>query len=390
MKNISRQMYLLFHGRFPSEKAAALFVAKNAEAFTTQGFVVTLVVPRVRKKRMALTQAAESFSLPKGVTVVRLPVVDLFRLPFLSPIAFFCSYLTFSFSLLGYFFLKAKKDAVWYGNEHLPLFVLSFFGARVFYEMHDFPEKSIFFYRLFFKRVWGAVITNSWKAQKATTVLGLDSKRILVEQNAVDLEDFSFSMSQVEAREKLKIPKEGIIVLYTGHLYGWKGVDTLAQAARKLPEAQFIFVGGRAWDDVPNFQARYRDVSNIVVTGHRPYQEIPLWQKAADILALPNSGKEDISRFYTSPMKLFGYMASGRPVIASDLPSIREVASNRAVYFVPSDDPDALKEGIEKILIDTLLQKNLAREALKEVQEHTWSKRAVRISSFIERCLMVR
>jgi glycosyltransferase involved in cell wall biosynthesis len=192
-----------------------------------------------------------------------------------------------------------------------------------------------------------------------------------------------------EAREQLGLEITASIVLYTGHLYGWKGVDTLALSAKKVPEAQFIFVGGREWDDMPAFREQYEDISNIRVTGHRPYQELALWQKAADVLVLPNSGKEDISRFYTSPMKLFGYMASGRPVIASDLPSVREVVTDRAVLFIPPDDPEALSAAIKKILSDGLLQERLATEALREVQNHTWKKRARRISSFIESRLMV-
>lgn len=383
-------MYLIFNGRFPSEKAAALFAAKNAEAFLASGIRPTLLLPRVRKSRMALVGESESFLLPKGVPAVYLPVIDLFRLPFLGYFSFPILYVTFSFSLLWYLFFRAEKEAIWYSNESLPIFALSIFGAKTFYEMHDFPEKSIRFYRSFLKRVKGAVITNTWKAKKAESLLGLSFSRILVEQNAVDLNDFDISENKKEAREKLGLENEGQIVLYTGHLYGWKGVDTLALAAKKLPHVKFVFVGGRIWDDVPEFLSRYEGVRNIKVTGHRPYKELALWQKAADVLVLPNSGKEDISRFYTSPMKLFSYMASGRPIIASDLPSIREVVSKEAVLFVPADDSSALAKEIGVLLEDPLLQKKLSEKALEEVKIHTWLARASRISSFIEGRLMIR
>lgn len=331
----------------------------------------------------------ESFKIPDHVPVVFLPVIDLFRIPFFGPISFLLSYITFSISLLWYFLYRAEEKALWYSNESLPLFVLSFFGATSFYEMHDFPEKSIGLYRFFLKRMKGLIITNTWKRDKAKTILNVSEESILVEQNAVSLEDFAITVGKEEAREQLGLEITASIVLYTGHLYGWKGVDTLALSAKKVPEAQFIFVGGREWDDMPAFREQYEDISNIRVTGHRPYQELALWQKAADVLVLPNSGKEDISRFYTSPMKLFGYMASGRPVIASDLPSVREVVTDRAVLFIPPDDPEALSAAIKKILSDGLLQERLATEALREVQNHTWKKRARRISSFIESRLMV-
>jgi glycosyltransferase involved in cell wall biosynthesis len=271
----------------------------------------------------------------------------------------------------------------------VPLFLLSFFGATSFYEMHDFPERSVKLYRFFLKKMRGLVITNTWKRDRAKTVLGIPEEAMLVEQNAVSLQDFNVPIGKEEARKKLGLETTIPIVLYTGHLYGWKGVDTLALSAKQVPEAQFIFVGGREWDDLPAFCQKYKDTLNIRVTGHRPYQELALWQKAADILVLPNSGKEDISRFYTSPMKLFGYMASGRPIIASDLPSVREVVSDQAALFVPPDDPDALHGAIKKVLADIALQEKLARGALVEVQNHTWTARASRISSFIERRLVV-
>lgn len=383
-----RKMYIIFHGRFPSEKAAALFAAKNAESFLASGIKTTLLLPRVRKSRRALAGERETFLPPKGVPIVYLPAIDLFRLPFLGSVSFPVLYITFTLSLLWYLFFQAEKGAVWYSNESLPLFALSFFGTMTFYEMHDFPEKSVWFYRFFLKRTRGAVITNTWKAKKAES-LGLPSSRILVEQNSVDLDEFNISEDKYEARKKLNLEIKEPIILYTGHLYGWKGVDTLALAAKKLPHIKFVFVGGRAWDDVPNFLSRHKDAGNIKVTGHRPYKELALWQKAAEILVLPNSGKEDISRFYTSPMKLFSYMASGRPVIASDLPSIREAASGEAVFFVPPDDPGALAEGINTLLKDPLLQKKLSDRAMEEVKMHTWHKRAGRIISFIESRLVL-
>lgn len=385
----SRTIYIIFHGRFPSEKAAALFAAKNASAFLEEGFKSVLIIPRVRKSRKALMTESGSFSISPHVPIIVLPVLDFFRIPFFGPVAFLLSYITFSLSLLWYFLFRAEEGSIWYSNESLPLFILSFFGAVSFYEMHDFPERSVRTYRFFLKRMRGLIITNTWKSNKAQATLKIPARRILVEQNAVSLEDFNIPVEKEEARKKLNLEISAPIVLYTGHLYGWKGVDTLALSAQQVPEAEFIFVGGREWDDMPLFREKHKNTPNIRITGHRPYQELALWQKAADVLVLPNSGREDISRFYTSPMKLFGYMASGRPIIASDLPSVREVVSDQAVLFIPPDDAAALSRAIKEVLADTQLQRRLATKALAEVQSHTWTARASRISSFIERRLMV-
>jgi glycosyltransferase involved in cell wall biosynthesis len=110
---------------------------------------------------------------------------------------------------------------------------------------------------------------------------------------------------------------------------------------------------------------------------------MPIFQKSADILVIPNSGKEDISRLYTSPMKLFEYMASGVPVVASDLPSIREILSeNNSVLFIP-DDANSLADAIKKILGNPALADKISKQALSDVQKYTWNNRAKEIISFI-------
>ena len=68
--------------------------------------------------------------------------------------------------------------------------------------------------------------------------------------------------------------------MYTGHLYGWKGVDTLAQAVTKLPrECLVVFVGGTE-KDIESFKGKYGNDSRVLIAGHKKHSEIPLWQKA--------------------------------------------------------------------------------------------------------------
>ena len=114
-----------------------------------------------------------------------------------------------------------------------------------------------------------------------------------------------------------------------------------------------VFVGGTL-NDIKNFKKKYIESKNILFTGYKEHKEIPIWQKSADVLVLPNTAKEKISKYYTSPMKLFEYMASKRAIIASDIPSIRELVNDDMVYFVEPDNPLKLSNGIKdlvKILI---------------------------------------
>jgi len=171
--------------------------------------------------------------------------------------------------------------------------------------------------------------------------------------------------------------------LYTGHLYSWKGADTLAEAARLLPkDIKIYFVGGTE-NDILSFKKKYEGVENIRILGKKPHHEMPLYMRAADVLMIPNSAKEDISRLYTSPMKLFEYMASGTPIISSDLPSLREVLNESNAFFFVADDPENLAERIISVIEHYSNAQEKSSKALVEVYRYSWKKRAADILAFL-------
>jgi glycosyltransferase involved in cell wall biosynthesis len=109
---------------------------------------------------------------------------------------------------------------------------------------------------------------------------------------------------------------------------------------------------------------------------------VALYQKAGDILLMPFPDIEHYA-FYMSPLKMFEYMASRRPIVASDLPSIREILNeNNAVLVKPGDCRD-LAVNLRKVIIDKALGDNLAQQAFKDAQEYSWEKRAAKILDFI-------
>jgi glycosyltransferase involved in cell wall biosynthesis len=371
-------MYLIFGGRFPSEKAASLFVAKNAEAFSSHGINIELVIP----KRLSTTDTDPYlfYNLENKFTVKYLPVVDLFMLPFVRKIASYIVNITFSAALLFYF-TNTENNSIIYSNEPLPLLAASLVKRNVFYEMHDFPEKNFWLYTLLFKRVKGVVIHNKWKRDQVIDRWPSCKDKILVEQNAVEVNDYAIPVTKLEARKKLSLPEAAKIIIYTGHLYGWKGVDTLAEAVKSLPSFRVYFVGGTE-KDTEFFKAKYAKYENVKVMGYRRHSEIPTWQKAADILVLPNSSKENISKYYTSPMKLYEYLASGRPIIASRLPSIEEIVSEETVAFFKADDSKDLSDKIEEVYSQVSFHD--PEQQLRLARQHSWLSRSKRILSFME------
>lgn len=377
-----KKLFLIFHGRFPSEKAAALFAAKSAASFAKQGLDVTLLVPR--RKNVDMSDPFAFYAVERNFKVTYLNTIDLFSIPHFHFLAFWVSFGTFSFAAYRHILKTSGGDDIIYSNESLPLLLISHSRKNCLYEMHDFPESKLGLFKRLLSRVRWILIHNKWKYEEAVKRFPtISPAKYMYEPNAVDIKAFDMKMIKEEARNKLGLPLHKKIAVYTGHLYGWKGVDTLAHAASLLPE-QFlvVFVGGTV-EDVKKFKEKYGSVSRVLITGFKPHEEIPLWQKAADMLVLPNTAKEKISAYYTSPMKLYEYMASCRPIIASDIPSIREIVDESSAVLVKPDDAKALAHALENTVRAEHIGEDLAKEAYKKVLDHTWDKRARRIMDFM-------
>jgi glycosyltransferase involved in cell wall biosynthesis len=115
----------------------------------------------------------------------------------------------------------------------------------------------------------------------------------------------------------------------------------------------------------------------VTFVGFRSHSDALLFQRAADVLVLPHSMKYVHSAYYTSPLKLFEYMAAGVPIVASDLPSNREVIRHgQNGWLVEPDNPGALAQAIHRLLEDRDEAEELAKQATHDVQRYTWERRA--------------
>jgi len=371
---VKHSLYLIYHGRYPSEKAASLFAAKSAEAFADAGSEVTLIVPR-RLGRVR-TDPYVYFGIRKNFRTIFVPTIDIYFAPIIGRFAHQVSYLAFTLSLVIYLLLFRRRDTWVCSNESFPLLAATFLTSRTLYEVHDFPERSLWMYRLLFARARLILATNEWKANALHERFGVPREKIIVEPNAVDLTPYENAPERGEARNRLGLPLDAKIAVYTGHLYAWKGVDTLAEAAKLMPEVQVYIVGGTA-HDLAQYRQRYQE-PNLHFVGHKSHSEMLHWQTCADVLILPNSSKEDISSRYTSPMKLYEYMASGVPIVASNLPSVREIVNDESAIFFTSDDVVSLVSAVSKAIQEGTTTRR-THSARTSVLEHSWQNRANRI-----------
>ncbi len=368
---------LIFNGRFPSEKADSLFAILDAKSFVEKGVDVEIIVPRRLGRK---SDAFGFYSLADFCKIKYLPIIDLYFLPIPKFISYFVGIGSFAISCLLYAIFNSRNDEYFYSNEIIPLYPVSFI-RKTFYEMHDYPESKKGLFAFMIKRMNKILIHNRWKTDRAVGEFGINKNKIITLPNAVSIQEFDLAVTREQARAKLDLPLDKKIVVYTGHFYSWKGVDILAQSASKMPQYDFYFIGGNP-SAVGQYKAKYK-YKNMHFLGFKPHKDIPIWQKSADCLVLPNTAKEDISKFYTSPMKLFEYMASGVPIVASKIPSIEEIVSSNEVKFFEPDDVESLTNAIDNILQNENSANVLAKNARVKVNNYTWQVRAKKIIEFI-------
>ena len=139
------------------------------------------------------------------------------------------------------------------------------------------------------------------------------------------------------------------VVLYAGHLYPWKGVEVLLEAVLRLPEVHTVIVGGHPKEGdrlrLLHLATSLGISDRVDFIGMISVSEVQKKLADADVLVLPTTSTVSADR-YTSPLKLFEYLAAGKPIVASDLQSTREVLEHEsnAILVTPSD-ADALADG---------------------------------------------
>jgi glycosyltransferase involved in cell wall biosynthesis len=208
-----------------------------------------------------------------------------------------------------------------------------------------------------------------------------DLQATQIAPNGVDLERYVNLPEPADARTVLNLPS-ALTVGYTGHLYPGRGMSLLIELARCFPGISFLWVGGRP-QDVNRWRERLatENIGNITLTGFIENSQLPLYQAAADILLMPyenvitgSSGGN--SSTYASPMKMFEYLASKRPIISSDLPVIREVLNPSNAMLCPAGDIEAWSHALGGLIYDEDKRHALAIQAWQDVQQYTWLERA--------------
>lgn len=364
----------------PDDWAHSVQIMKMCEAFSVNGINVTLVAPY--RNLPVKDDIFNYYKIKPIFRIVRVPCIDLFQQ---NPraIFFWIRYITFMISARLYLFF-VKYDVL-YTRE---LYAGLFWGS-VFIELHSLPKQINDFKKYILRKASGLIGLTSFIKSRLLD-LGINSNKIFIAHDAVRQEDFPRDISVGEARGKLGLDKAGHIFGYIGTLRTMgmeKGVSTAIDALQFLPESYKLYIVGGEVQDIEYYKSYSQTknlVSRVIFAGKVPHADIPMYIGACDVVVAPFPANEHYS-YYMSPLKIFEYMASKRPMVVTDLPSLNEIlVREKTALFVAPEDYKGLGEAIKRLVEDKALSLRLSDGAYQEMlAKYTWEQRAKNIVEFM-------
>jgi glycosyltransferase involved in cell wall biosynthesis len=237
---------------------------------------------------------------------------------------------------------------------------------------------------------WFSRLTEGMNARRSDLIVALTPglKRMLIERYGVPeakiwvipsgTDPAHFAREEpAEARRRIGLDPGRPVVGFVGLFYRHQGVHTLLEAMARLRAAVPGLSGLIVGDGVmrPNWEALARclGIADIVhFAGQVPYNQVPTYLNAMDVIVAPFTA----DRGETSPFKVLDAMSCERPVVSSDLRSVRRLAEeSEAMALVPPDDPQALAEALQGLLGDPDRRAALGcRGRAHVLAHHSWDR----------------
>ncbi|MDD2753535.1 MAG: glycosyltransferase [Candidatus Portnoybacteria bacterium] len=334
---------------------------------------LTLIFPWYGRKKYDLTKLFSVYGLKKEVPVI-------FQSAWGIKEACLKAFLAFDISAAG-FLLKQRRrtqvDFIYFRSSLFFVLAIAAYwlGIPFFYEIHRKPLS------------WSERFRDSFLAKRAAGLIVISevlkqhylkyNKNILVVHDAVSLERFGQDIDKDLARQKLGLAAGALLGVYSGAIRKIKGVDVLIDAAKNLPWVNFEAIGPI------DSEFKSAVIANFHLAGPKKQAEVPVFLAAADFLLLPHPENE----YSQSPMKLFEYLAAGRPIISSDLPNIKEVLPLDGNLLFKPGNSEILANTIKKYLENRPFYDQAARQNKEVAKEYTWKKRGEKIANFIKQSL---
>ena len=384
--------------RLPTEKAHGLQIMQNCEALAADYDVTLWVARRWNTPDMRrITDPFAHYGIDRNFTIQRMPCLDLF--PLFPPesagarLAFYLLMLSYALALL--FRLPFVRADIYYSRDEFLLWLMSWLKPKsaLAYEAHLFPSsgRGAALQRWVCRRVGSVIAITPQLRDDLVKVRSAEPERSIFAHDGVRRARFENLPDRQTARQQLGWDNETFIVGYVGSLQMIgqdKGVSTLLRSLADVDGAFLALVGGstaggrqlqQEWIGLGMPESRFLDVGRVAP------EDVPHYMRAFDVCAMPHPATTQFAR-YTSPLKLFEYMAAGSAIVASDLPGWADVlADGETAILAPPDDIAAWSAAIDSLRRDPELRQQLGTAARAQAMAHyTWSKRAERILSHVE------
>lgn len=363
---------LIAPSAIPARTANSIQSMKMAQAFTLLGHEVRLLAPGVASS-LKWEELARHYGLTAPFEIAWLDTASRLR---------------------GYAFAFAAVQHARTWGAHLVFTRLpqaAALAARslpTVLEVHDMPQGRMgpLLFALFLRARHAdrLVCVSRALANDLSRAFGfpIEEPFTIIAPDGVDLARYAAVPAPEAARAALGLAP-AFTAGYTGHLYAGRGAELILEIARRVPEVNFLLVGGEP-ADVNRIRILAADLPNVRLAGFVPNADLPAHQAACDLLLMPYqkrvaaSSGGDIGR-YLSPMKMFEYLACARPVLASDLPVLQEVLDSENALLLPAADPQVWADAIRALAKNPPRRAALSVAARATAERHTWEARARRV-----------
>jgi glycosyltransferase involved in cell wall biosynthesis len=212
----------------------------------------------------------------------------------------------------------------------------------------------------------------------------IPSQKILVFPNGVDVEQFRPDPDiRRKVRESLDMNNNPLI-LFVGNFYEWHDVGTLIEAfpqvLKEYPDAKLVLVGDGSLRREMEQRSVELGISQAVrFTGLIPHNEVPHYMVSADVAVVPYPKMDQ--KNWLSPLKLFEYMASARPIVASAVGQVVDIIQHEENgLLVPADDVTQMANAIIRLIAGKNLRVQLGKQAREDaMRHHSWEEYITRL-----------
>ena len=290
-----------------------------------------------------------------------------------------------NFSLIKFLFSRRKKiDVIYFRDCYLiPAVIFGKYVLRkpVFFEAHAAERK----------KSTQALINLSARISHGVVAISFALKRHYQKLNqnievaycwAPEEENFPYHKTKEELRKELNLPRDKIIIGYTGRLdlFGVHSnyeIGQVIEALNLLPSNVYFLIIGATEKEAQHLAAGPK----VEIRPRLPYSEIPSYLLACDILVIPKLG----DRPGDSPAKMFEYLAAARPIVAAKTEPVCEVLRHeQTALLVYPNTPQEWAKSIQRLIEDKSLSHKLSQKAFEDSSKYAWKKRAEIISNFIQ------